>query len=159
MKSLSVLSVLAGLCLMSSAVFAVAPKNTDETAIRTLANRWQEYWNSHDMHAMATLLTEDADFVNVAGLHWKGRAKIEGEHAKRHQTNLKNSVWVTRNVTVQVLSPHFALVHLDWGISGDTDFDGTLRQPREGIFTWLVTKHGGSWLIRAAHNTNKTPQK
>lgn len=144
---------------MSSAALSAAPQAVDERAIREWVARWQETWDAHDMKAMASLLAEDADFVNVAGLHWKGKTQIETEHARRHQSNLKNSVWETHSITVQALSQDFALVHIDWGISGDTDFDGTPRQPREGIFSWLVNKRGGRWLIRAVQNTNRTQQK
>lgn len=31
---------------------------------------------------------------------------------------------------------NIALVHINWGISGDTDFDATRHSPRQGIFTW-----------------------
>ena len=43
-------------------------------------------------------------------------------------------------------------------MSGEADPDGTPRQPREGIFTWVVRKMDGQWLIDAAHNTNIDPQ-
>jgi uncharacterized protein (TIGR02246 family) len=148
-----------GSLLASSAALSAASQSADERNIRELVARWQESWNTHDMKAMAALLAEDADFVNVAGLHWKGKTQIEAEHAARHRTNLKNSIWETHNITVQALSQNFALVHIDWGISGDTDFDGTPRQPREGIFSWLVSKRDGRWLIRAVQNTNNSPRK
>jgi uncharacterized protein (TIGR02246 family) len=146
------------LFMYSSSVFAES-HNAQERAIREVVAHWDSAWNQHDMQAMATLLTEDADFVNVAGLHWKGRRQIESEHAQRHRTNLKNSISVTRDVHIQLLSTRYALVHVDWGISGDTDFDGTPRKPREGVFTWLMEKQNGSWLIRAAQNTNRMPSK
>ena len=146
------------LLIYSNGVFADS-RDREEKAIRHLVERWDSAWNKHDMQAMATLLTDDADFVNVAGLHWKGKTQIEREHAERHKTNLKNSISVTRNVEIQLLSAHFALVHVDWGMSGDTDFDGTPRNPREGVFTWLMEKENGAWLIRAAQNTNRTPPK
>ena len=41
-----------------------------------------------------------------------------------------------------------------WGLKGDKDPDGTPREPRAGLFTWLVVKDGRNWLIRAAQNTN-----
>jgi uncharacterized protein (TIGR02246 family) len=126
----------------------------DEAAIRGLAKRWEEAWNSHDMVAMATLLTDDADFVNVGGIHWKGREQIEREHAKRHQMQFKESVWTTREVQVQFLRPDLALVHIAWGMHGDRDPDGTPRKPRQGVFTWVMLKDRDGWRIRAAHNTN-----
>lgn len=41
----------------------------DEQSIRDVVRRWDAAWNSRDMATMAALLTENADFVNVAGLH------------------------------------------------------------------------------------------
>jgi uncharacterized protein (TIGR02246 family) len=108
---------------------------------------------------MGSLVTEDADFVNVAGLHWKGRRQIVDEHAERHRTNLKRSRWVTHDVEIQTLSPELALVHIRWGMTGDTDFDGTPREPRDGIFSWVVRQQNGTWLIRSVHNTNAAPRK
>jgi hypothetical protein len=37
------------------------------------------------------------------------------------------------------------------------DPDGTLRQPRGGVFTWIVVKQGSEWRLRAAQNTNLGP--
>jgi uncharacterized protein (TIGR02246 family) len=136
-----------------------ATASPDDLAIQGLVEAWEKDWNTHDMNAMGTLVTEDAGFVNVAGLHWKGREQIVREHAERHRTNLKLSHWTTRSVTIQKLWPEAALVHIKMGMMGDTDFDGTPREPRDGIFTWLVTKQNGHWLIRAVQNTNVTPRK
>jgi len=126
----------------------------DTAAIRGIAAQWEEAWNRHDMSAMAELLTDDADFVNVGGMHWKGREQIEQEHAKRHQRQFKESVWTTRDVQVQFLKPDLMLVHIQWGIHGDRDPDGTPRKPRQGMFTWVMRKDQDTWRIRAAHNTN-----
>lgn len=146
--------------LLSCSTFATAAVSpTDERAIQALVHAWEEDWNAHDMTAMGTLITEDADFVNVAGLHWKGRQQIVREHAERHRTNLRLSHWVTHGVTIQTVSPTIALVHITWGMTGDTDFDGTPREPRDGVFSWLVEKHGTHWLIRAVQNTNVSPRK
>jgi uncharacterized protein (TIGR02246 family) len=120
---------------------------------------WEKDWNTHDMNAMGMLVTQDADFVNVAGLHWKGRAQIVQEHAERHRTNLKLSHWTTHSVAIQMLTPDTALVHINWGMTGDTDFDGTPREPRDGIFSWVVVKQNSRWLIRAVQNTNVSPRK
>jgi len=121
----------------------------DESLIRQAARRWEEAWNAHDMAAMATLVAEDADFVNVWGMQWQGRARIEKEHADRHRAQFKDSVWTTRELRVQFLKPDVALVHLAWA----------MQPPREGLFTWIMLKERGKWLIRAAHNTNVAPPK
>lgn len=138
-------------CLSASAQGA-----TDEATIRELATRWEQAWNRHDMKQLASLLTDDADFVNVGARHWKGRQQIEAEHAAR-LGQFNESVWSTKAVAVQFLKPDFALVHVDWALRGDKDADGTPRPPRGGVFTWVVVKQGSGWLIRAAQNTNLGP--
>ena len=105
------------------------------------------------MKAMASLFTADADFVNVAGHHWKGRKEIEAEHLER-LPQFKESVWTNTGVEIQYLRPDIALSHVKWAMHGDTDPDGTPRTPREGIFTWLIIRQGGHWFIRSAQNTN-----
>jgi uncharacterized protein (TIGR02246 family) len=121
----------------------------DEALIRQVAQRWEQAWNAHDMTAMAPLVSEDADFVNVWGIHWQGRARIEQEHAERHRAQFRDSTWITRELRVQFLKPDVALVHLAW----------TLQPLREGLFTWIMLKERDKWLIRAAHNTNAAPPK
>ena len=151
-------SLLSTATLLACSAFSFAAQSSaDDRAIRDIVVAWERSWNAHDMDAMGTLITEDADFVNVAGLHWKGRAQIVKEHADRHRTNLKLSRWVTRSVAIQEVSPELALVHTQWGMTGDTDFDGTPRESRNGIFSWLVVKSNSHWLIRAVQNTNVAP--
>ncbi len=43
-------------------------KGKDIQALERLPVLWQHYWNTHNMDSMGTLLTEDIDFVNVAGI-------------------------------------------------------------------------------------------
>jgi len=128
-------------------------QSQDEALIREVARRWEEAWNRHDMAAMSALVSDDADFVNVWGMHWRGRAQIEREHAERHRTQFATSVWRTRALRIQFLKPAVALVHLDWEMGGGRDPDGTPRPPRQGLFTWIMLKEPGRWRIRAAHNT------
>jgi uncharacterized protein (TIGR02246 family) len=145
----SILSVLA--CSSAS-----AQVTNDDAAIRALATRWEQAWNAHDMKQLASLMTDDADFVNVGARHWKGRREIEAEHTARLNQFLESS-WSTQTVRIQLLKPDVALAHIEWSLAGDKDPDGKPRSPRGGVFTWVVVKQGGGWLIRAAQNTNLGP--
>jgi uncharacterized protein (TIGR02246 family) len=145
--------VLYAVLMASASSLALAQSSDDETQIRTIATSWESAWNAHDMKALFALVTADADFVNVGGKHWKGREQIEAEHTLR-LSQFQESTWRTKGVTVQFLKPDIALVHVRWGIVGDRDPDGSLRKPREGVFTWIVTNQSRRWQIRAAQNTN-----
>lgn len=124
-----------------------------EDAAPAMTEKWKSAWNAHDMSCMAELLTHDADFVNVLGKHWKGIEDIRRAHAAMHETQFRESVWENESVAVQTLHPGVGLVHFRWSIRGDFDPDGTPRNPRSGLFSWLVVESQGTWSIRAAHNT------
>jgi uncharacterized protein (TIGR02246 family) len=127
----------------------------DEAAIQEVVRAWERAWNAGDMAAAAMLFCEDADFVNVLGNHWHGRAEIEAQHAARHAAQLKGSVFTLLSAQAQCIGDAVAVAHVAWSIQGDHDLDGTPRAPRQGLFTWVLLKLApGPWRIRAAHNVH-----
>src|SRR5688572_20229267 len=93
---------------------AATPGGSDSEALRAVAREMAESWNAHDMRRFAALFTSDADFVNVAGTHWKGREQIEAEHARLHAGQFRESVLAVDEVTVQFPTRDMALVHVLW---------------------------------------------
>jgi len=72
------------LLLITGACWSVLAQTTsDEAQIRMIAANYERAWNKHDMKALNSLVTEDADFVNVGARHWKGRKEIEAQHTAR----------------------------------------------------------------------------
>ena len=55
----------------TSSAFAVSPE--DATAIRAILDRQGDAWNRHDMDAFVAETMPDLDWINVVGMHWKGR--------------------------------------------------------------------------------------
>ena len=45
----------------------------DEAAIRAIIDRQTDAWNRHDMDAFVADARPDVDWINVVGMHWKGR--------------------------------------------------------------------------------------
>ena len=143
---------------MSGDAAGVMAPDADAAAIRQTVRLWERAWNAGDMAAAASLFCDDADFVNVLGSHWQGRAQIETEHASRHRLQLKDSVFTPSHVQVRLLRADVALAHVGWSIHGDRDLDGEPRPPRQGLFTWVMLKSpGGRWQVRAAHNVHTAP--
>ena len=53
-----------------------ADKASDEKAIRQVAKNYETLWNKHDMNAFADLFTDDAEWVNVVGMVWRGKPEV-----------------------------------------------------------------------------------
>ncbi len=144
--------VLLSLALIATPILAAPQDESDE--IKQVESRWQDAWNRHDMDALAGLFTKDADFVQVNGRRWVGTEEIRKNHAAVHAMMFKDSVWKNIDTDIRFLSPSIAVVHTTWTLSGDRNPDGSPRQPRDGIFTQVLQKQDGKWLITASHNTN-----
>lgn len=48
--------------------------------VQDVLDRWLVAWNASDMDAMFALFRADAHWVNIVGMHWKGRAEVEHAH-------------------------------------------------------------------------------
>ena len=131
----------------------------DTQALHQVAEKWQRSWNSHDMEAFATLFTDDVQFVTKSGTWFQGKQATMNHHKQNHATVFKDSTWTTDNVAIKYVKPDVALIHIGWGLSGDSHHDGTPSNPRHGISTWVVEKRQGQWLLLAVHNVNiETPR-
>ena len=133
-------------------------QNPDEAEIRKVETGLQAAWNHHDMKAWADFFTGDADFVNVVGWWGRGRAEIEKKHADAHAFFFRESTLTIDEVHTRFLRPEIAVVHVLWTLVGHRNPDGTPGQPRKGIFTQVLQKQDGKWLIAAAQNTDSRPE-
>jgi uncharacterized protein (TIGR02246 family) len=104
-------------------------------------------WNAHDMKRFASLFSEDADFVNVAGMWWHGRDEIERNHAVVHASRFRESVLDASLAAFKEVSPNVGVAHVTWRL----DVGGVVRR---GVFTWTLQERDGAVEIVAAHNTD-----
>lgn len=125
-------------------------------------------WNRHDMHAFGRLFSADADFVNVTGKWWRGRAAIERNHAFLHGTIAQSdtagvtspmpnfgifgrSIISFDSSTVRMVRPDLAVAHVAWHLIGDT----RTRAVRGGLLLFVLTRGTSTWQIVAAQNTER----
>jgi hypothetical protein len=54
---------------------------------------------------------------------------------------------------VQIFDSLTAITISATQIEGDTKADGTAREARQSVGTRVITRHGGRWLFKTAHNT------
>jgi uncharacterized protein (TIGR02246 family) len=131
-----------------------AQTKADEAAVRRIPQAFVAGWANHDGHQLAMIMAEDVDFVNVGGDWLHGRADFERYHSRLLAGRFKDSTLTSRDTIVRFLRPDLALLHWSWGLVGDRNQDLSVRKPRMGIFTMVVEKRGGAWLVVAAQNTN-----
>jgi uncharacterized protein (TIGR02246 family) len=133
-----------------------------EAAISGLLARQAEAWNAHDAQAWSAAFSEDAEFVNILGTLFQGRAQIEQRHAELFRGIFSQSRVTVTTRKVTSLGATAALAETVHELRGyerlppgirPTDADGTLRTRLKYVL--VLTEVG--WRIRSAQNTAVVP--
>jgi len=136
---------------------AHAQSKADEAAVSHIPQAFAAAWAKHDGHELAKIMSDDVDFVNV-GADWvHGRADFEKFHTRLLSGRFEDSTLTPLDVVVRFLRPDQAVLHWNWRVDGDKNEDLTPRKPRFGLFTMIVEKRDGKWLVAVAQNTNRIP--
>src|SRR4029453_12757137 len=128
-------------------------ENDDESAVRNVLAEYAVAWNRHDMAAFGRLFTENCDYVNIAGVHWKGVQEIVQRQAELFQNRLKTAVRTLTGIDVSFQTPDVALVHATWNVTGGSRPTGGAVPVRNETTTMTMVKTNGKWLITAFQNT------
>ena len=131
-----------------------AQSKADEAAVHQIPQAFAAAWATHDGHQLAKIMSENVDFVNVGGDWLHGRKDFELYHTRLLSGRFKDSTVTPLKTAVRFLRPDLAVLHWSWKIESDHNEDGTPRKPRFGMFTMLVEKKNGEWLVIEAQNTN-----
>ena len=127
-----------------------------ESSVSRFAEQFVTIWNAHDMERLQDLYADDADFVNVIGMRWKGASEIADMHALLHESRMRQTTLLSEGMTVRVLAPSVAVVHDTWVLTGDPGAPGwKIGEQRRGILVHVLKLDGaGKWHIAASQNTD-----
>lgn len=129
----------------------------DHAAVQTIINHQFETWNHSACVGFADGYTEDADFVNIFGMHLKGKAEVEDRHQKILQTLYKDSFFEPLDIKLREVNPGLVIGIVKWRLHGFRSRDPkTWDKPgevREGVFTHVFVKLENEWKLTASQNT------
>jgi uncharacterized protein (TIGR02246 family) len=111
-------------------------------------------WNKHDMEALGQLFFEDADFVNVVGLHMRGRESIKEGHGAAHAGPYTDSTLDVEVDDAKEFVPGAVIAHWQTQLEGDARAPGQIRRT---LMTVILERRASTWKIVAAHNTGIAP--
>jgi uncharacterized protein (TIGR02246 family) len=130
------------------------PENEDEQAIRDIAQRLEEGWNSGNGQAFAAPFAEDSDYVIVDGRHIKGRLANAQGHQFIFDTIYRGSTNTMRIESVRFIRPDVAIAHVRHHLKFSRDGQPAESHTRS---TWVLTRDKGQWSIAAFQNTPIQP--
>jgi uncharacterized protein (TIGR02246 family) len=145
------LALLALLGFAQGAAAATSGSPADDAAIKKVVAEFSNGWNTHDAHSMCASIAEDVAWVNWRGEGVTGRKAVEDEHARLFADLYKNSHRIDEVKSIHYLSPTTAVVDDYWTMTGARKRDGSDWPYRAGLYSFIMAKQGGRWLVIVSH--------
>jgi uncharacterized protein (TIGR02246 family) len=117
-----------------------------EDAINGRVKEFVNAWNKHDVRAMATLFTEDADLINPQGRVAKSRPEIEKMFRDEHSNAYKDSHMQLKPAGLRFLTPDVAVGDYEFEVTGVRDPSGK-ETKLQGHLTDVFKKQADAWNV------------
>ena len=124
---------------------------TPDQAIDRTAEAFAEAFNRKDAAAVGALFREDAEFVNIFGMRFRGRAGIESAHAGLFAHAMNGNRLAVQKADVQVLPGGSVLGHVPW-TREVLEGGGPALPPGSDIFTFVLVEDADAWSLAACTN-------
>jgi uncharacterized protein (TIGR02246 family) len=129
-----------------------AVPEADQKGIQKTLDSFGSTLTKMDFDSFGKLFTEDADFVNIVGMHWHGKAQIVKAHRVVFTTRYKGVPQHIVESSYGSLAPGLVLVTSTIKMDDYTAQDGQRMTDNLFRMTWVMEKQGSGWLIRSAAN-------
>jgi len=134
-------------------VHAISASVADEDAIRDVAKAYCHAWNRHDMKALSELFTDDAQWVNIVGMHWSGMTAVVTGHEAYHRTFFCTTDIEIAGIQIMEIAPGAATAVILLTVGPFTPPDGVPRPKSDNRLSMVLTKGSGHWRIAHGHST------
>jgi uncharacterized protein (TIGR02246 family) len=130
---------------------SVSDSNQEE--IRVIALGFFEAWNRHDMKAIAKLFTDDADWINIVGMHWRGKNSVVKAHEIFHRTIFQNTAMNPIDVGIRMVTSDVAITVITLKAGDFTTPQGERKVGTQDKLSLALVKCEDGWKITHGHNT------
>ena len=142
---------------MHSETELLALDTDDEAAVRAIVSEFANTWNRHDMQAMHELNTEDVEWINVSGHHWRGNAAVSTGHDAIHRTIFAKTDMSIQDTAIRAIAPGVAIAVATMTFGPVIIPSGEERSELKTRGSFILVKHDGTWKIAHFHNTSVDP--
>lgn len=125
----------------------------EEKVVKAQIDAFFTSWNKHDFSDMKNYVADTSDFVNIVGMHWKGREDIQYAHQTFHQQHFKDRPLRELSAKIRFLTNDVAIAHVLMHLDGFYIApDGSKKGDMDGLATFVFIKKDGTWLVTAVEN-------
>lgn len=121
--------------------------------VTSVVKGWEAAWNSADMNAMWGLATDDVHWVNVVGMHWRGKTDVQRAHQVYFDMMFKDrSAKLDEIESIEALPGGAVVTVVRWSFGGLRQPDGVMRPPGKDRMSLVLAPRGDGLAI--VHGAN-----
>ncbi len=137
---------------------ANALSKEDDAAVREVIGGTVKALNAHDMKAFAKLFCEDAEWINIVGMHWRGREAILKAHSAFLDTVFKDNRMKLDAIETRSLGNGYATAVATITHGEFTAPSGKVVPTAQNRVTHVLVKGTDGWKIVHGHNVQVDAQ-
>lgn len=124
-----------------------------EQDVARLADSYAAAWNASDMDAMAALYADDVHWVNIVGMHWRGKAEVDKAHRAFFDIMFRGVPLQLEEIeSIAEISDGSAIAVIRWAVGAFTTPAGERRPPSRDRMTLVLVRKGETLLIKHGAN-------
>lgn len=155
MNRRTVLTTLTGATLMtvSPALGRPAAEEDDPTAVRAWLDNCAASWAAGDADRMFEMATDDVEWVNIVGMHWRGKADVVSAHRLYLNTMFRGVPLTLRVVeTIRSVGPDVVIAVVRWSVGQFSPPDGSVVPAADDRMTLVFRRTADG--LKLAHGAN-----
>jgi uncharacterized protein (TIGR02246 family) len=124
-----------------------------DAAVRDVVSEFATTWNRHDMDAMHELCTADVEWINIVGMHWRGRPAVHKGHDSLHRTTFASTDITIEDLKVRALAAGVVCAVATMTFGPHVDPTGREIVDLETMGSFVLVGDADAWKIAHFHNT------
>jgi len=142
-----------GLTMTVEALGMTTSAATGPSEIESLIKAYFDAWNANAPERFADLFWPDGSWVNVVGMHWRGRDQIVFAHVAFLKTIFKDCKQTLVSTEPRLVSPGVALAVVTLIQDAYVTPDGHQAPRAHDRLTLMAVEREGAWRFIHGHNT------
>lgn len=135
------------------ATHAIGIPPADQRAIEGVIHRYTTAWNKHGGKGFSGDWTEQADFINIFGMHFSGKQAIEERHITILNSFLKGTELGIADIQLRQERKDLVIAKVYWTLDHYTKPNPDAPNISRGVFLQTFVKEDDRWKIAATQNT------
>lgn len=136
----------------------MANADDDTTGIAALIQAYFDAWNSGAPERFADIFWPDGSWVNVVGMHWRGRDQVVFAHNAFLKTIFKDCKQDLVSIDSRMVAPGVALAVVTLIQDAYVTPDGHHMPRAHDRLSLLAIERDGVWRFIHGHNTIVNPE-